>query len=102
MYAASDETRPMTASDTAEHPSLAHALDVLAHLQRHPERLLEVDAPVERQQRASPDDRLPHARQLVQLLLAQPGDRHAHALGDLVGYAGQPGPHDLGLALARG
>ena len=56
----------------------------------------------ERQQRLRPGDRLAHARQLVQLLAAQAGNRGAHAPGDLVGHAGQARAHDLGLALGRG
>jgi len=36
------------ASDTAEHVLLAHALDVLAHLQGDPERALEVTVAVDR------------------------------------------------------
>ena len=75
--AASCERRAVTAgSDTAEHSPLAHALDVLAHLQRDAERGLEVvGLAVEREQRPRPGDRLPDARQLVELLLAQPRDR---------------------------
>ena len=56
---------------------------------------------VERQQRARPGDRLPHAGQLVELALAQPRDRGAHARRDLLGHAGQPRADDLGLALGR-
>ena len=49
-------------------PPLAHALDVLAHLQRDAERRLQVGVVVEREQRARPGDRLADARQLVELL----------------------------------
>ena len=66
-----------------------------------PSVLVEVAVAVERQQRPRPGDRLPHAGQLVELLLAQPGDRRAHAVGDRLRHAGQAGADDLRLALAR-
>ena len=56
---------------------------------------------VQRQQRARPRDRLPHAGQLVELALAQPGDRGADPRGDLLGHAREPRADDLGLALGR-
>ena len=59
-------------------------------------------ASLQRQQRLRPRDRLPHARQLVQLLARAAGPPPAHALGDLLGHAGHPGAHDLGLALGVG
>src|SRR4051794_40965682 len=103
MCAASSASLPVTpapsaaASDTLEHPLLPYAVDVLAHLERDAERLVEVVA-VEREQRARPVDRLAHAGQLVELLRTQPGHRGAHALRDLIRHVGQPGVHDLLLA----
>src|SRR5829696_5034862 len=103
ITAASALTRsctPRTAtSDATQHPAVDDAVDVLPHLQRDAQRGLEVAVAVERQQRPGPGDRLPHARQLVELLRAQPRDRLADPLGDRLRYAGEPRAHDLGLAL---
>src|SRR5262245_11839300 len=90
IRAASSLRGPVTASRATQHSELAHAVDVLAHLQRDAERALEVDVAVEREERPRPGDRLPHARQLVELLLAQLGHGAADALGDRVGHAGEP------------
>src|SRR6185436_12041012 len=80
--AASTERRSVTTagSDTLEHPIRAHALDVLADLQRRADRGLERSflAP-EREQGLGPRDGLPHARQLVEVAVAKEGDRIAHA-----------------------
>jgi hypothetical protein len=68
--AASRARRPVTRAprslDTVEDPGLAHLIDVLAHLERHAERLLERRV-LERQQRLRPRDRLAYAGQLVEL-----------------------------------
>ncbi len=74
-------------------------LDVLTHLERHAEGLLEVGV-VQGQQRPCPVDRLPHARQLVELLAAQPSHGRADSAGDLVRHTGHPRSNDLGLAPA--
>ena len=64
-------------SGTLEDPVAAHAVDVLADLQRDPERVVQGGGAVQREQRPRPRDRLPHAGQLVELALTQPGDRGA-------------------------
>src|SRR5262245_10868007 len=99
MRAASSLSGARTASRATQHSKLANALDVLAHLQGDAERALEVRVAVERQERPRPRDRLPHAGQLVELLPPKLGHRAADALGDLLGHAGKPRAHDLGLAL---
>ena len=94
-------TRLTAAQASCRTPFVAHALDVLAHLQRDAQRRVEVVLGTEREQRPRPGDRLPDARQLVELLGAQPRDRGADPRDDRLGHAGQPGADDLGLALAR-
>ena len=64
-----------------------------------PEGALEVGV-AERAERPRPGDRLADAGRLVEVLVAQPDDRLADAVGDLVRDAGQAGADDLGLALA--
>src|SRR6185312_16220358 len=55
-------------SDTLEHPQLAHPLEVLADLERHAERVVQIAVgAAERDQRLGPRDRLPHAGELVEL-----------------------------------
>src|SRR4051794_7900212 len=52
-------------SDTVEHLQLPHPLEVLAHLQRHAEGLVEVAVgAAEGDERLRPRDRLPHAGSL--------------------------------------
>src|SRR3954451_11935372 len=53
-------------SRTGEHSLRAHALEILADLQRDAKRRLQVVG-LQRQQRPRPRDRLPHTGQLVQL-----------------------------------
>ena len=62
------------ASDTLEHPIAPYPVDVLAHLQGHAQRRLQVVV-VQREQRLRPGDRLAHARQLVELLRRAAGRR---------------------------
>ena len=50
-------------------PALAHAQEILVDLEDGAKSVLERGLPVEREQRARPHDRLPHARQLVQVTL---------------------------------
>src|SRR4051812_41700732 len=90
---------PRGSSGTFEDPVAADAIDVLADLQRHAQRLVERRVAVQREQRACPGDRLPHPRELVELALAQLGDRRADPRGDLLGHARQARLDDLGLAL---
>src|ERR1700754_4410385 len=55
-------------SDTREHPQCAPPLEVLADLERHAERVVEIAVrAAERDQRLGPGDRLPDAGELVQL-----------------------------------
>src|SRR5262249_53120112 len=90
---------PITASDTVQHLPLAHADDVLVHLERHPERLLEVGILAERKQRLGPHDRLADARQLVEIaLLAQARDGVDDARGNRLRNARDPRLDDLALA----
>src|ERR671914_755233 len=91
---------PSRASRTFEHPALAHVVDVLLHLEHHAQRRVEIRV-VEREQRLRPGDRLPHSRQLVELLAAQARYRIAHSLGDAVRHARQADVHYLRLALRR-
>src|SRR5262249_31390376 len=89
---------PAAASDTLQHPALSHPLDVLSHLERHAERLVQVDAG-EGEQCLRPGDRLADARELVKLLGPQPGDGATDAPGYLIGHPWEPRVDDLGLAL---
>src|SRR5829696_5096225 len=99
---ASPATRSRTtASDTAEDSRGPHAVQVLADLQRDPERRVEVAVATERRQRAGPRDRLPDAGLLVELGVAQARHRVDDPLDDHLGDARGAHPQDLGLALAR-
>src|SRR4051812_8287239 len=79
IEATSTASRAVTKLDIRQHPRRGHALHVLVHLERDAERLLEPGVVAECDQGARPVDRLADARQLVQLLAAQPLDGGAHA-----------------------
>src|SRR5919109_1295213 len=97
---ARERKKPPPPSDTLQHSSLPRPLDVLAYLEGHTERPLEV-AGLEREERLRPCDRLPDSGELVEVLGAQSGHRLAYPLGNCIGDARQPRPHDLRLALPR-
>src|SRR5215207_6741031 len=105
MDAASRARRPVRRAprslDTVEDPGLAHLIDVLAHLERHAERLLERRV-LERQQRLRPGDRLAYAGELVELFAAQARHGRAHASGDRLRCPGKARTDDLRLAPRRG
>src|SRR4051794_26552064 len=91
------------ASDTVEHPQLSHPFEILADLERHTERVVEVAVrAAERDQRLGPRDRLPHPRQLVELRATQPRDRVADARDDRLGDARHARANDVRLAIAGG
>src|SRR3954452_1844636 len=91
----------VTKLDIRQHPRRCDAVDVLPHLEGHAQRSLEIGT-LECDERPRPVDRLAHARQLVELLAAQPLYRGADALRYRLGHARDARPHDLGLPLARG
>src|SRR6185437_4450675 len=96
-------TTASPASDTLEHLSLAHPLDVLVDLQCRAQRVLEVALVAQRHQRLCPHDRLPDARKLVEVaMLAQAADRGHHADDDLFGHPGDSRADDLALAIGPG
>ena len=100
--AATAERRSPGRSATGEHPALAHALEVLAHLQRDAERGVEV-ASTAREQRPRPGDRLPDARapcRAPRRAAARP--RRITRATIASRHARQPRAHDLRLALRRG
>ena len=87
-------------SDTLEHPQLPHPLEVLADLERDAERVVEIAVgAAERDERLGPRDRLPHARELVELHAAQARDGVAHALGDRLGA--RPGSRARTISASR-
>src|SRR6185312_14776634 len=89
-------------SDTLEHPQLPHPLEVLADLEGHAQGVVEIAVrAAQRDERLGPRDRLPHARELVELDAAQAGDRVADPLGDLLGHTRHPRADDVRLARAR-
>src|SRR4051812_48861372 len=90
-----------TTSGTIEDSSGPHAVEVLADLERHAQRLVERAVAAQRAQRLRPRDRLPHARLLVELRLAQPRDRLHDARHHRLLRPGHAGPDDRRLALRR-
>src|SRR5215217_6631640 len=89
---------PGVRSRTVQHSRVADAVDVLAHLERDAEGVLERLVGPERDERAGPRDRFPHSGQLVELLPAQPRDGVAHPQRDRLGHVGQARADDVGLA----
>ena len=93
---------PRCSSGTLEDPVAAHAVDVLADLQRDAERVVQRRGAVQRQQRPRPGDRLPHARAACRARARAAGRPRAQTrAATSSGTPGQPRAHDLRLALGR-
>src|ERR1019366_5760711 len=103
MTAARSLSGPVTGSDAIQDSTLTHAQQVLVHLERGAERLVKLRVIPDGEQRLGPDDRLPHAGQLVQIpLLAQAADGVHDPRGHALGNPGQTRVHNVPLASRAG